>query len=101
VQPVTVLPLRVTAPFAKTLPAILVPVRVMSAPAIRVPWNVEVVSVTACSAHQVALHGLLPLTVRLVAVRAPAPLATIKKVHGPEPRRVTVPVFASAVKHRV
>jgi hypothetical protein len=77
-------------------PVTLVVVRVMSAPARMLPWNVEVVSVTACLTHHVALQGLPPTTVKLVAVRAPVPPVPISKRQGPEPVSVRVPVNVAA-----
>src|SRR5579864_1770164 len=86
----------VTAPFASRRPVRAVPVRVMSVPPRIVPWNADVLSVTAWRTHQVALHGLPPTTVKLVEVRAPVPPVPISNNHGPLPVSVSVPVRAAA-----
>src|SRR5579859_1905273 len=96
VHPVIRLPVKVTAPVARARPVKVVSVRVISAPARIVPWNAEVVSVTAWRTHQVALHGLPPTTVKLVAVSAPVPLVPTSNSQGPEPVSVNVPVNVAA-----
>src|SRR5450756_2031292 len=81
---------------ARARPARLVSVRVMSVPPRMVPWNVALVSVTAWRTHHVTLHGLLPTTVKSVAVRAPVPLVPISNNQGPVPVSVRVPVNTAA-----
>jgi hypothetical protein len=96
VQPTMGLFVMVTAPVAKARPVRVVSVRVMAPPPRIVPWNAEVESVTSLRTHHVTLHGVLPTTVKPVAVRAPVPLVPISNNQGPAPSRVRVPVNVAA-----
>src|SRR3954463_2754806 len=103
-QPVTVVPVSVTAAFDSRSPFNVPRVTVMAAPARTVPTNFESVMVTACATCQYTwLHAsALPpcaTTEKLVPVNAPVPSVPILKIHVAfeEPASVnTLPVDVAA-----
>jgi hypothetical protein len=83
-----VVPVIVTAAFAKARPAKVPPVVVMAAPARIFPWNTEVVNVAAALTCQNTLHAFPPLamtTLKFFPVSAPAAWDPTLKIQGPFP----------------
>src|SRR5207237_2762360 len=100
-QPVTVVPVTVTAPFAKACPKKLPWVRVMAALARIVPRKCESVMVASSATNQKTLHGCPPpasTAEKPVPVRAPVPLVPILKIQIPfaGPASVAWPVNVAA-----